>query len=73
MSSDADGLFDLYANLQDLMKHHVAINEVLKEMSITGTGNFELIEKASAAIIDRCVDIESSMKPKCHQCCCRQT
>ena len=53
------------------MKHHVQIDEVLKELSVSEAKahDFEPVEEASAAIIQACEEIEKCVKPR-HSCHC---
>ena len=65
-------LFELYSLLQNVMKYHEVINEVVKNLPEKDIQpeDFESIEAASGAIIDACNQIESIVGDrKCHCCC----
>ena len=70
-SEDVDNLFELYAQLQNLMRFHVEIDERLKELSASPPkpDDFEPIKTAATAIINTCGEIEKSIKPPGCQCC----
>ena len=72
----SDLLFEVYSKLQDLLKHHLEIDQTLKDMALKVSSqphDFEPIENAADAIIDTCEKLESYFSPKrCLGGCCRQ-
>ena len=72
--ASSDQLFELYSLLQDLMTHHVDIDNTLKELALRDClpHDFEPIENASSTIIAACEKIEHCFAPKrCAGCCCQ--
>ena len=67
-------LFELYSLMQEVMRNHLLIEDVLCELSEREVypENFQSIEVASNAILEACNQIESVVEgKKCHQCCCQ--
>ena len=73
VETDVHTLFQVYASLQDIMKHHDLINLTLKDISACEDNHgFATLETAAAAVIEVCEQVEKQFKPKESKCCCKR-
>ena len=74
MSTEADieTLIQVYQDLQDLIKHNLEVDDIVKKGKI----NFDRLEIASETIIEICERLEVTLQPQkshaIHRCCCAE-
>ena len=69
MSEVSDILADIFVLAQNLMKHQTKIDTALKDLDLDFQ-DFDVIENASAEIIETCQKIEKRLMPRT-SCCCQ--
>ena len=70
-NEDIETLIDLHQHIQDLIKHNLEIDSIVKDETI----NFDQLEIASESIIEICEKLEQTLKPdkiNHHHCCCSE-
>ena len=70
-NEDIETLIDLHQHIQDLIKHNLEIDSIVKDVTI----NFDQPEIASESIIEICKKLEQALKPdkiNHHHCCCSE-
>ena len=66
-------LFMIYQELQEIMKHHVDIDGLLKQLSLkeqASQNDLEKLESSSISILESCDRLEEAFSPRTSKCCC---